>query len=247
MAEFSREHSAPTWIGLGTTPRNPTVQAEFHRMLLAEAEMMVATLFSDAKSDDQQAIDYLENLPKTLEAFDTSKPDIFGFGSLRASYLVDSSYESNIITKAQQDFGFPIITTSQAILSALNAIGAKKVAIVSPFPNTVIDAAENFYKDHNVTVVARKNMAYDNSDWRNVYRMSGHQTASEIRSMDLNDAEAVLVLGTAVPTLRAIRMNSLTFNIPLLSSNYCLAWALLQAADRATAPWSESGPTLAML
>ena len=116
MAEFSREHSAPTWIGLGTTPRNPTVQAEFHRMLLAEAEMMVAPLFIDAKSDDQQAIDYLENLPKTLEAFDTSKPDIFGFGSLRASYLVDPSYESNIITKAQQDFGFPIITTSQAIL-----------------------------------------------------------------------------------------------------------------------------------
>ena len=57
--------------------------------------------------------------------------------------------------------------------------------------------------------------------------------------MNLNGAEALLLSGTGMPTLGAIKQGAETLSIPVLSSNYCLAWALMDTIGRTVPAWEE--------
>jgi len=49
--------------------------------------------------------------------------------------------------------------------------------------------------------------------------------------IDHNGAEVILASGTGMPTLAALRRWRTESRVPVLSSNLCLAWALLRVVD----------------
>jgi maleate isomerase len=57
--------------------------------------------------------------------------------------------------------------------------------------------------------------------------------------MDLSGADALLLSGTGMPTLGAIKQGAKTLSIPVLSSNYCLAWALMDTIGRSVPAWRD--------
>jgi maleate isomerase len=247
MDGTAREYGRGGWIGIGVPQANPTVEAEFRRMLPDDTEMMVVRLQNDEASSEQRLVRYLEMLPDTLRRFGSLRPDVFGFGNTGSSYLIEPEREVEIINAIRQEFGFPVITASAALIAAAQDINASTIAIVSPFPRNITEAAVNFYEAQGLKVSTVETIDIGSPDTRDIYNVDSRDTVMLLRDLPMASIDAVLLIGSGMPSLRAIRQGALLFDTPVLSSNYCLAWALLRSLGKAGPPWSDQGPTLSLL
>ena len=244
MEKNEREYGSGGWIGIGTPQANPTVEAEFRRLLPNDVEMQVARLRGHAGSSEQRMVDYIETLPETLRTYDTLQPDVFGFASTGSSYLVGAAREAEIVAAIERDFGYPIITAAQAVLASLRAVSASRIAILAPYPQPIVDASIVFWEAAGLIITAVERIDIGSTDTRNIYSLRTADALAGLERLDTGGADAVLLSGTGMPSLGAIRAAAPILGKPVLSSNYCLAWALLRAVGKSGSPWDNNRPTL---
>ena len=244
MERSEREYGKGGWVGIGTPQANPTVEAEFRRLLPDDAEMLITRLQGSATSSEQRLMDYLTGLDGALAAYDALKPDVFGFACTGSSYLLGADREAAIASASAHRFGYPVITAAQAVLESLRALGASRIAVLAPYPQNIIDASVAFWEQAGLTVTAAQRIDIGSADTRRIYGLSSRDAAEALARLPVAEADAVLLSGTGMPTLAAIRDLGPGLGKPLLSSNYCLAWACLKALGDARAPWAANGATL---
>ena len=140
-------------IGIGTPQANPTVEAEMR--ILFEPDILVQSvrLASKAAASNDRLKAYLLDLETTLDRYDSLRPAAFGFGCTGSSYLVHNDEEERLIDRLQQRFGYPIITATAAIKAELAAIDAQRIALASPYPGTLSDAAAAYWRNAGFDVV----------------------------------------------------------------------------------------------
>ncbi|MCA8926942.1 MAG: hypothetical protein KDC18_02650 [Alphaproteobacteria bacterium] len=240
-----REYGRGGWIGLGTPQANPTMEAEFRRLLPPDVDLLVTRLRGDAGSSEQRMVDYIEQLPRALQAYDTLKPDVFGFGNTGSSYLVGAKREAEIRAAVEREFGYPVVTAAGAVLEALRALGAGRIAILAPYPQPIIDASVAFWEAAGLRVAAVRRIDIGSDDTRNIYGLRAADALGALADLPVRDADAVLLSGTGMPSLAAIGQAAPLLGKPVVSSNYCLAWALLRVLGDPRPIWdAATGPTL---
>lgn len=244
MERQEREYGKGGWAGIGTPQANPTVEAEFRRLLPDDVEMVVTRLQGSATSSEQRLMDYLVGLDGALAAYDVLQPDVFGFACTGSSYLLGAAREAEIVAASAARFGYPVITAAQAVLASLKALGASRIAVLAPYPQNIIDASVAFWEAAGLTVTAAKRIDIGSADTRRIYGLSSKDAALALAELPTANADAVLLSGTGMPTLAATRDLGPGMGKPLLSSNYCLAWAVLREMGNRREPWGHQGATL---
>ena len=224
-------------IGVGTPQANPTVEAEFAILLPRACALYVTRMTSPAHSPRQRLEDYLTGLESYLSAFDTLRPDVFGFACTGSSYLLGAKAERAIIESAAARFGCPIETAARAIIWGLGRLGAKRIAAIVPYPEFVVDAARQYWSAAGIEVRHIERIATRGADTRGVYELQSGQVATALRGLALDGIDAVLVTGTGMPSLAALREP--IAGVPVISSNTCLAARLLDLIGRSN--WLEAG------
>ena len=222
-----RDYGARGRFGLLTPQANPTVEPELRRLAPAGTELYVARLTS--RSDDPRArlIEYLERLPETLAQYDTLRLDAVAFACTGSSYLLGPRREAEILAAAEAAIGAPIETAAGAILKALAAIGARRILIVSPYPDWLRDAGVAFWQEAGLEVAGTATVPIGRADTRGIYELRGADAAGVLDGLDSRGADAVLVSGTGMPSLAPLRARR-SQHPPVISSNLCLAWWLHQ-------------------
>lgn len=213
-------------VALGTPQANPTVESEFAILLPPAVSLTVTRLTSKAAASDDRLREYLLNLAEYLAAFDSFRPDAFGFACTASSYLIDPEEARATIAACEDRFGYPIITAADAIHLALQRIGAQRIALVSPYPATLGVAAMRYWSSHGyelVAVATAGDLAPD-ADTRGIYALGSDAAVAALARIDLREVDAVLLSGTGMPSLPLIAAASV--GVPILSSNLCLAAAL---------------------
>ncbi|MEX2149737.1 MAG: hypothetical protein WD793_05955 [Steroidobacteraceae bacterium] len=224
-------------IGIGTPQANPTVEAELAILLPRACSLQVTRLTSQAQSPMQRLEEYLTGLESYLAAFDTLRPDVFGFACTGSSYLLGAEVERGIIGSAAERHGYPVETAARAILWGLQRLGARRIAVIEPYPRPVMDAARRYWDAAGIELAHVRHIATRDADTRGIYELGSDDVAAALPGLPLKEIDAVLVSGTGLPSLATIRGSSAS--VPVISSNYCLAARLLDLLGRAE--WLESG------
>ena len=222
-----RDYGERGRFGLLTPQANPTVEPEFRRLAPAGTELYVARLTSRGDDPRTRLIDYLERLPETLVQYDTLRLDAVAFACTGSSYLLGARREAEILASAQATSGAPIETAAGAILKALEAIGARRILIVSPYPDWLRDAGIAFWREAGLEVAGTATVPIGRADTRGIYELQTANAASVFDGLDTRGADAVLVSGTGMPSLGLLRARR-SQDPPVISSNLCLAWRLHQ-------------------
>lgn len=217
--------------GIGTPQANPTVEAEFRILLPNSAMMAVTRLASSASDPMERLVAYIEDLDTFLDGFDTMKLDVFGLACTASSYLVGPEREAEIVKKASARLNAPVETATLAILKALDAVNARRIAVVAPYPQDLIDAGVRYWQAAGLEIVEAQRVVTRSEDTRTIYELSSANAAAVLAEMDLSGIDAVLLSGTGMPSLPVIAAQA--DGPPILSSNLCLAWSLLHLAGRA--------------
>lgn len=217
-------------IGIGTPQANPTVEAELSILLPRSCTLHVTRLTSAAAAPEQRLREYLLHIERFLGAFDALRPNVFGFACTGSSYLLGPAEEQRLIESAQSAFGYRIETAARAILWGLARMKARRIAVVAPYPASLIAAAESYWAQAGVEIVQTVRIATRTADTRGIYELGNEQLTAALAELPDDGIDAVLVSGTGLPSLPAIRQRSSA--IPVISSNLCLAGRLLELHGR---------------
>ena len=236
------EYAGAGLVGILPPQANATVEAELGVLLTPDVGTIVSRLVCHDDDSRTRLIGYWLNVEQSLRAFDTAKPDVILFACTGSTYLVGLEEERRLFSRRG------ILSAAQAVLAALDALGAKRLALVSPYPAWLADACVAFWHSQGRDIVAVQSPGGDRADTRRIYSLGSEDALQALEQLDTAAADAVLITGTGMPSLGALARARL--ELPLLSSNLCLAWAAMQQLskgplDRAslllwlsrTAPW----------
>jgi maleate isomerase len=238
-APKAREYGRAGLFGILTPQGNPTVEPELRILLPARSSMLVSRLTSRSGSLRQRLIDYSERLGESIDSFDDLAFDAIGFACTGSSYLVDGAEERRRLDKIQSGKGYPVVTAADAIADALVSLGVGAIALISPYPDWLTDASRAHWERAGLKITAVLQLPSGARDAHGIYALTTPKVLETAANFDPGGAEAILVTGTGMPSLRAILALEPSVGLPVLSSNLCLAWALAKAAGRA-APGPES-------
>lgn len=222
MSSRSNDYGRDATIGIGTPQANPTVEAEL-RIVLPPTCGLVVNRLTSASSDPMQRLrDYIEGLDISLDDFDTLRPDAYGFACTGSSYLIDADEEARIIERIEKRLGYPIVTAVAAIRWHLTKLGVKRIALASPYPPGLSEAASAYWSGAGFDLVEVGRIDTGSGDTRSIYTLGSKDARQAVEAMAQLDVDAVLLSGTGMPSLKLID-DAAGCSPTLVSSNLCLA------------------------
>lgn len=228
-------------VGIATPQANPTVEPELRALLPAPIGVYATRLVHPAPRVEERLDHYVRHMADAARSFGSLNLRAFGFGCTGSSYLAGRDLEQRLSAEAAAAVKIPVITAAQAIRLALETLGARAIALVSPYPQALAEAGYRYWEDAGLRIVAKRRVDLTLTDTHRIYELTSDDALEALRRVGTAGAEAVVASGTGMPTLRALRTLRGETALPVLSSNLCLAWALLRAVAPELAPESPVG------
>jgi maleate isomerase len=233
---MSPDYGVRARIGVATPQSNPTVEPELHALLPEGVALYTTRLVHPAADVETRLDHYIRHLPQAIASFGSLRLTAFGLGCTGSSYRVSPAFEDELTTAAAAERGLPVITAAQAVRRVLAALGLHRIALVSPYPERLAEAGYRYWEAAGLELVDRIRVDPALADTHGIYEMTSDDALAALRRLDHRRAEAVVLSGTGMPTLQALRVARGELALPVISSNLCLAWSLLRAAAPAIAP-----------
>jgi len=223
-------------IGVAVPHSNPTVEPEVRALIPTAIGVYATRLTHPAPRVEERLNHYVRHMPAAIRTFGEMTLAAFGFGCTGSSYIAGLELEEKLTAAAAAECRIPVITAAQAIRLALQSLGCKAIALVSPYPAELAEAGYRYWADAGIRVVARLRVDPALTDTHRIYELTSADALAALRKIDQAGADCLVASGTGMPTLRALRILHSESAIPALSSNLSLAWALTRTAAPELAP-----------
>lgn len=189
-------------LAVARTPHHP----------LVVDELMASTLGDDAE------------IRSTARCLTAVEPEAVVFACTSGSFVNGIDGARRISQAIEAETNAPSVTTSEALLEALDALGITRLAIATPYVERLTERLEDFLAADGRTVVGTAGLGLDRLIWHVPYST----TADLVRQADRPDAEAVFVSCTNLPTFHVIGALEDELGKPVLTANQVTAWAGLR-------------------
>jgi maleate isomerase len=206
---------------------NTTVEIEC-RLVPATYQAHVGRLkssggsFSPSRDED---IDYQSRL------LGTAKVEMVILAQTSAS-LFSEDYDDVVTRRMSAGAGVPAITSAQAVGRAVRALGARRIAIVSPYSEAVnARAARYFEATHGLDTIALE--GFGATDAYAIGQLGPQHARDAFARIDRPQIEAFVVPGGNFPTMTSVVAWEREFGKPVVTTNQASLWAMLRAFDSA--------------
>lgn len=175
-----------------------------------------------------------ETLRDAVFALHSVSPESLAYACTSGSFVGGTVGERAMCSAMTEAAGLPAVTTSGALLDALADIGARRIAVVTPYTRSVTDSLEDFLGEAGISVIGREYLGLTREIWRVPYR----DVVDMARRAVVGDADALFISCTNLPTYDVIPQLEAELRMPVLSANQVTMWAALRAIGaRAVGPY----------
>jgi maleate cis-trans isomerase len=223
------EYAPHGLIGVLTPQANTTVEPEFWVMLPPGVAMINARMMSDRDTLEGRLLDYFEQLDTAVRQFHNAPIGAIALGTTGASYVAGIPRERDAVAALTKKTGVPFVTAGLAVVLALDTLKAKRIGIVSPYPEPLTKACIPYWEEHGFNVDGVVQIANHPEEFHPIYSIAAadaQQGLDELADMNL---DAIVMLGTGMPTLEPILERPAVGGAPVMSCMLCLGWASIDA------------------
>ncbi len=216
-------------IGLLTPQANTTVEPEAWALLPTGYSLINARLVSQAPCLNQRLLDYFDHLETSLVQFANAPLSVLALACTGSSYLMGREQESQWVHAWQARLNIPVVTAGRAVAAALRALGVRRLDVLSPYPNDLTEASVAYWMSHGFDIGTVQSVHSSDPGFHAIYTTSSDSTNNAARALKTSRADAVLMLGTGMPTLKTLLIQRELTGPPWLSSMLALMWQSIAA------------------
>jgi maleate isomerase len=225
----SIEYAPLGLIGLLTPQANTTVEPEAWALLPTGYSLINARLVSQASCMNQRLLDYVEQIETSMLQFANAPLSVLALACTGSSYLMGRDQESQWVHAWQTRLKIPVITAGRAVAAALHALGVRRLDLLSPYPSDLTQASVAYWISHGFEMGTVQAVNASDPGFHAIYTTSSESANSAAHALRASSADAVLMLGTGMPSLKTLLMQREQAGPPWLSSMLALMWQSISA------------------
>ena len=180
----------------------------------------------------------LDKMPSAAErevaALEDMGADVAVYACNASSFYDGPKAHRQICTQLSKHVDIPVTTASTAMLAALEDIGAKKVAVVTPYGERENTRLKQFLEGNGFTPTVISGLGLDSddiSDLAIVNEQTAVDTYHRVINTDVAQADAVLVVSTNLASVDTIEAMETVLGLPVVTVNQAMYWHSLKLAD----------------
>jgi maleate isomerase len=226
------EYAPKGLIGVLTPQANTTVEPEYAVWTPPGFSWINARMTSDKAEIADRLVDYAQALDGHMKQFANAPVQSVAFGTTGASYLIGHEREDQMIAEFQDRYGIPLVMAATAICAALALLGARRIGLVSPYPPGLTEKSVAYWQSRGLEVVTVSSAYDDQGAFHPIYALTGAPVSAALQPLlPLDDLDAIVLLGTGMPTVRPIQAARDKTATPIISCMLALVWASVAAID----------------
>lgn len=137
--------------------------------------------------------------------------------------------DAEIAAAIQKKMGnVPVVTPTGAARTAFSALGARRIAVLTPYTVPTSEPMAAYFSRHGLDVTRFDCLGVE--DDRDMAQISDRTIINAAIAADTPDAEALFISCTALPAIGVISEIEKSIGKPVVTSNQASAWAMLRLA-----------------
>jgi maleate isomerase len=218
-------------LGFLLPPGNPTVEPEmialapegvsvhFHRMAAYGAA-------GSHEGQDERTRTMIDNIDGSIELLASVEPDVIVMAHTATSYYLGRKGEADLLARLEKSTGKRVITAFGSVLRSLERLNVRRLALGTPYSTQTTLQGKAHLEAHGLEVVNFANL----QGVTNIYDETAERAYGLARLVDREDAEAVFLSGTGMPTLPVLELLEQDLGKPVISSASAMMWHALRLA-----------------
>ncbi len=191
------------------------VSVHFTRISVPQAEQTLAVLEAQTESRD---------IEKAAADLHVIQMDAIAYACTSGSFVHGVGGDIAVIKRMEAAAGAACTTTTTASVRALRALDAKRVAIITPYPDEINERLQAFFEGGGIQVASLKGLGL----YTHIFDQPAGAAYRLARRADRGDADAVFISCTNFRTLDVLRDLEQDLGKPVVSANQATMWDLLR-------------------
>lgn len=206
---------------------NAMIEIEFNRVLPKSYQLHVGRLqmgpINQAGWRMQDAdVDYQARLLGTVQV------RFIILAQTNASFFA-AGYDCTVTRRIEQQANAPAATCGQLTARAVKALGAQRVAFISPYSDELNELGRRYYQaEHDLQVIAVETYGQPATSGA-VNAIRPEAATAALERADRPGVEAFIVAGGALPTLHMIDGWEKRLGKPVVTTNQVAMWGIFHA------------------
>ena len=161
-----------------------------------------------------------------IELLAMVKPDVIVVAHTATSYHLGRHGEADLLDRLERATERRVVTAFSSVVRALERLNIRKLALGTPYSVEVTLQGKAHLEAHGFEVVKFDNL----KGVENIYDTTAEHAYALARSVDAEDAGAVFLSGTGMPTVSVLELLEQDLSKPVFSSASAMMWHALRLA-----------------
>jgi maleate isomerase len=236
---MSFDYGPRGFIGVLTPQANTTVEPELNILMPPGVGVVNARLVSARPAMEDRLAEYFDTLDASVAQFGDAALRALGVACTGSSYLAGRDEEDRIFGELARRRGVLATNSALATVDALQALGARRIGLVSPYPDSLLQKSIGYWESRGLAVAGVAKVVATPADHErsgiahSIYALGSDSVMQALTGLRGQRLDAVVMLGTGMPSLQSIVRRPSLDGAPVLSCTLALAWRCVLAVEGA--------------
>ena len=215
-------------IGLIVPSSNTTMEMELHEALPEGVSLHTARMPLKGVTEE-------ELLKMSALAVESAKllkdadVHLILYGCTSGSFIGGENFENELEEKIEDEVKIPVVTTSSAILAALNALEAQQILVLTPYTEEINKREREFLEANEFEVLDIRGMGIVENT--KIGRLEPYEAYRLAKAMFTEEADALFISCTNFRTFEIIEALEDDLGVPVVTSNQASLWYALRELE----------------
>jgi maleate isomerase len=218
-------------LGFLIPPGNPTIECEMPEMAPPGVSVHFSRMVAPGEGgthegQEQRNRSQIEHIDESADLLVKVKPSVMMLAHTASSYTLGRRAEAELVKRLQAKYHTPIGTAFGSVVAALNALGAKRIALGAPYAKEIMLQGKTLLEEHGFAVVSHGVL----ENVTNIFDETPERAYGLGRAVATPQVDAVFLSGLGMPTIPILETLEQDLGKPVISAASAMMWNALQLA-----------------